>query len=71
MGHGRADDERTTAYVHGEDVTEMPDGTFTVRLSPWCDDPIEGIPTRKLALRIVAVAHAAMDEYGRECMTEG
>lgn len=58
------------AYFYGDEVTKAANGTYTVRLTPWCDEPIEGVPTRKIALHIAHVAHEAMREYHSEMSYE-
>jgi len=53
-----------------EDAWQEEDGTWTVTMSPWCEELITGIPTKELAYKILDVAHAAKDDYGRNCMVD-
>lgn len=49
--------------LYEKDITKCADGTFSVCLSPWFDEPINGIPTKELALQFLHAAHEAMREY--------
>lgn len=53
-----------------EDIKQEADGSFTVSLSPWWDEPVTGIPSRDLALRFCYAAHQAMRSYADNALIE-
>lgn len=44
-------------------IKEDADGSFTVTLSPWCDEPVRSIPSRDLAERFCKAAETAWLTY--------
>ncbi len=53
-----------------QEIYQKEDGTFTVILSPWCEEPINGIPSLEIAETICRVAHAAMRDYSETMSSE-
>jgi hypothetical protein len=56
--------------LHDGDITKEDDGTWTVSLAPWFDEPIKGIPTQQLAREICHAAYEAMKEYASNAMMD-
>lgn len=63
-------DPREVDPLFEEDITEEADGTFSVRLDVWREEPLRGIPTREMARSILRFAHEAMETYANAAMSD-
>ena len=53
-----------------KNVTKQADGTYSVTLAPWFDEPIHGIPSLQLAREFLHAAHEAMHDYADTAMSD-
>lgn len=52
------------------EVTQEPDGTWSVNLNPWTDEKITGIRSREEAQRAYDAIYRAMQEYASNAMMD-
>ncbi len=56
--------------LYDDEISQETDGTWTVKLSPWFDEPIKRIPDKQMALEFCHASRQAMARYAANAMTE-